>query len=126
MHRAGWSVSLRAEMEREAPLQKRQNPRTAALSVFSSLCSVASIAFCVFLSITTSDVTRRIVDLESRNGEPTLIRPVGYSEDDLNVLIRDRVDELLSQVSLVLYAVYFGNVALHACTTITVNGLLHG
>ena len=113
-------------MEREAPLKKRQNPRTAVLSVFSSLCSVASIAFCVFLSINTSDVTRRIVDLESRNDEPTLIRPVGYSVDDLNVLIRDRVDELLSQVNLVLCAVYFGHVALHVCTTITVNGRLQG
>ena len=110
-------------MEREAH-QKRQNPRPAVLSVFSSLCSVASMAFCVFLSINTSDVTRRIVDLESRIGEPNLIRPVGYSVDDFNILIRDRVDELLSQVSLVLYAVYFGNVALHACTPITVSGSL--
>ncbi|CAL8376577.1 unnamed protein product [Gadus morhua 'NCC'] len=85
-------------MEREAH-QKRQNPRPAVLSVFSSLCSVASMAFCVFLSINTSDVTRRIVDLESRIGEPNLIRPVGYSVDDFNILIRDRVDELLSQRS---------------------------
>ncbi len=42
------------------------------------------------------------MDLESGNGEHTFIRAPGYSMDDLNSMIEQRVDELLSQVRLTL------------------------
>lgn len=80
--------------------QKRQYCRTTVLNIISSLCSVASIAFCILLSINTTDIKNRVVDLESGNGEHTFIRAPGYSMDDFNSLIQQRVNELLSQVRL--------------------------
>lgn len=86
-----------AKMEKVAQ-QKRW--RTTALHIVSSLCSAASVAFCVLLSINAADVRHRVVALESGNGAQTLIRAPGHSMDDFNSLIQQRVDELLSQVSL--------------------------
>lgn len=88
------------KMEKEVAPQKRHYCRPTALSVFSSFCSVASIAFCVFLSINGADIKNRVVDLESGKGEHTFTRATGSSVDDLNSLIQQRVDELLSQVRL--------------------------
>ncbi|KAM7377421.1 hypothetical protein PAMA_013957 [Pampus argenteus] len=85
------------KMEKEVAPQKRQYCRATALNVISPLCSVASIAFCVLLSINATDIKNRVVDLESGNGEHTFIRAPGYSTDDLNSLIQQRVNELLSQ-----------------------------
>lgn len=82
-------------MDKEA--QKRRPCHSTALSVISSLCSVASVAFCVFLSFNAADIKSRVVDLESGDGEHTF----GYSVDDFNSLIQQRVDELLSQVSVI-------------------------
>ncbi|KAK5848465.1 hypothetical protein PBY51_006077 [Eleginops maclovinus] len=87
------------KMEKEVAPQKRQQYRTTVLNIISSLCSVASIAFCILLSINTADVKNRVVDLESGNDEHTFIRAPGYSMDDFNSLIEQRVDELLSQRS---------------------------
>lgn len=91
------------KMEREVALQKRQYCRTTVFNIISSLCSVASIAFCIFLSINTADIKNRVVDLESGNGEHTFIRTASYSMDDFNSLIQQRVDELLSQVRCILW-----------------------
>lgn len=89
---------MRGKMEKEVAPQKRQHCRTTVLNIISSLCSVASIAFCILLSINTTDIKNRVVDLESGNGEHTFTRAPGYSVDDLNSLIQQRVNELLSQV----------------------------
>lgn len=89
------------KMEKElSPRQKRHYCRTTALNVFSSFCSVASVAFCIFLSISGADIKNRVVDLESAKGEHTFTRAPGYSVEDFNSLIEERVDELLSQVRL--------------------------
>ena len=88
-------------MEKVAP-QKRQYRRTTALHVISSLCSVGSVAFCVLLSINAADINKRVVDLESGDGEQPFTRAPGYSLDDFNSLIQQRVDELLSQVRTAL------------------------
>lgn len=88
------------KMEKEVAPQKRQCHRTTALNVISSLCSVASVAFCILLSINAADIKNRVVDLESGDGEHGFIRAPGYSMDDFNSLIEQRVDELLSQVRL--------------------------
>lgn len=85
-------------MEKEVAPQKRQHYRTTVLNLISSLCSVASVAFCILLSINAADIRNRVVDLESGDGEHTFIRAPGYSMDDFNSLIEQRVDELLSQV----------------------------
>lgn len=90
-------------MEKEAARLKRQSCRATALNVISSLCSVASIALCVHLSVDTADIKNRVVDLESGTGEHPFIHGSGYSVDDLNSLVQQRVDELLSQVTLVLH-----------------------
>lgn len=90
------------KMEKEVAPQKRQYCRTTVLNVISSLCSVASIAFCILLSINSADVKNRVVDLEGGTGEHTFIRAPGYSMDDFNSLIEHRVGELLSQVTLAL------------------------
>lgn len=89
------------KMEKEVAPQKRQRCRaTAALNIISSLCSVASIAFCILLSINAADVKNRVVDLQSGNDGQSLVRAPGYSVDDLNSLIDRRVDELFSQVNV--------------------------
>lgn len=85
-------------MEKEVAPQKRQHYRTTVLSLVSSLCSVASVAFCILLSMNAADIRSRVVDLESGTGVHTFARAPGYSVDDLNSLIEQRVDELLSQV----------------------------
>lgn len=85
-------------MEKEVAPQKRQHCRTTVLSIISSLCSVASVAFCILLSINTADIKTRLVDLENVDGERGFVRAPGYSLDDFNSLIQQRVNELLSQV----------------------------
>lgn len=92
------------KMEKEVAPQKRQYYRTTVLNIISSLCSVASVAFCILLSINAADIKNRVVDLESGNGEHTFLRVPGYSMDDFNSLIEQRVDELLSQVRLHLFS----------------------
>lgn len=85
-------------MEKEVAPQKRQHYRTTVLNLVSSLCSVASVAFCILLSMNAADIRSRVVDLESGDGVHISSRAPGYSMDDLNSLIEQRVDELLSQV----------------------------
>lgn len=81
-----------------AATQKRHQCRATVLNLISSFCSVASIAFCVLLSVNNADIRSRVVDLESGNSEPTFTRAPGYSLDDMNSLIEERVEKLLSQV----------------------------
>ena len=88
------------KMEREVTSQKRQPCRTTVFNFISSLFSVASIAFCIFLSVKTSEIKGRVVDLETGHGEHILHRVPGFSLDHFNSLIQERVDELLSQVSM--------------------------
>uniref|UniRef100_A0AAV2KJV3 Uncharacterized protein n=1 Tax=Knipowitschia caucasica TaxID=637954 RepID=A0AAV2KJV3_KNICA len=82
-----------ANMEKEAHKKTRQCQNSAALGLVSSLFSVASVAFCVFLSFNTAEIRSRVVDLESGKGEHTF----GHSVEDLNSLIQQKVDEVLSQ-----------------------------
>lgn len=75
---------------------------------------MASVAFCILLSINAADVNSRVLHLETGNGEHSFLRAPGYSMDDFNSLIGQRVDELLSQVK----------VALARATSVTVCALL--
>ncbi|MEQ2314492.1 hypothetical protein AMECASPLE_012663 [Ameca splendens] len=79
--------------------QVKRHYRAAALNIISSLCSVASIAFCVHLSISAADIRSRVVGLESGTAERTFIQARGYPMEDFNSLVQQRVDELLSQRS---------------------------
>lgn len=87
-------------MEKDAARQERQRRRAAALNATSCVFSVASVAFCVLLSINAADLRTRLVDVESLTGEHKLIRAPGYSSEDLNSLIEEKVNELLSQVTM--------------------------
>ncbi|KAF7669030.1 hypothetical protein LDENG_00263970 [Lucifuga dentata] len=92
------------KMEKEVAPLKRQYCRATLLNIMSFFSSVASVAFCILLSINAKDIKNRIVDLETGNGEHTFIRVPGYSMDDMNSLIQERVNELLSQHSYENYA----------------------
>lgn len=87
-------------MEKDAARQERQRRRATALNATSCVFSVASVAFCVLLSINAADLRNRLVDVESLTGEHKLIRAPGYSSEDLNSLIEEKVNELLSQVTI--------------------------
>lgn len=83
-------------MEREASagnMDEKVAPRRRAASVIPSLCSVASIAFCVVLSIHAADVRRRLAGLE-RGVDASTRAPA----DDLDALVAQKVNEMLSQV----------------------------
>ncbi|KAJ8399357.1 hypothetical protein AAFF_G00413950 [Aldrovandia affinis] len=87
------------DMERKAVSRARPRCCRAFASVLSLLFSVASLAYCVFLSVQTSEIRTRVAELENGNAE-LLYRPVpGFAMDTLNSLIHDRVDQLLSQRS---------------------------
>ncbi|KAK6323500.1 hypothetical protein J4Q44_G00058390, partial [Coregonus suidteri] len=87
------------KMEREAASLKRQYCCTTVMNVISSLFSVASLAFCIFLSLQTSEINDRVLDLETGHGEHVFHRVSGFSVDQFNSLIQERVNELLSQRS---------------------------
>lgn len=92
--------SARKKMERETTSLKQQYCCTAVMNVISSLFSVASLAFCILLSVQTSAITDRVLDLETGHGEQIFHRVPSFSVDQFNSLIQERVDELLSQVSI--------------------------
>lgn len=86
------------DMECKAASHTRQHCCRTFASVLSLLFSVASLAYCVFLSVQTSEITERVAELENGNAE-LLYRPVpGFALDKLNSMIHERVDQLLSQV----------------------------
>uniref|UniRef100_A0A4W5QCS0 Uncharacterized protein n=1 Tax=Hucho hucho TaxID=62062 RepID=A0A4W5QCS0_9TELE len=86
-------------MEREATSLKQQYCCPTVMNVISSLFSVASLAFCILISVQTSAITDRVLDLETGHGEQVFHRVPSFSVDQFNSLIQERVDELLSQRS---------------------------
>ncbi|KAG5845479.1 hypothetical protein ANANG_G00139550 [Anguilla anguilla] len=85
-------------MEREPGSYKRQYCCRTFASVISLLFSVVSVAYCIFLSVQTSEIRQRVVELETTgNGEIQYHQVPGFSMDQLNSLVRERVDQLLSQ-----------------------------
>lgn len=85
-------------MEKAAAAEKRRQYRATVLSVASSLCSVASVAFCVLLSINAADVRSRVSGLEAAGGEHSFLCAPGFTLEDFNSLVEQSVDERLSQV----------------------------
>ncbi|XP_078252371.1 collagen alpha-1(XXV) chain-like [Rhinoraja longicauda] len=67
-------------------------------SVLWSVLSLGSVAFCICLSVKTSQLEERILDLESVKGDVVLppLSP-GSAADRMRVLVQERVDHLLSQ-----------------------------
>lgn len=104
----GASKKCVEKMEKDAAeTTKTHRRRCQCLHIISSFCSVASVAFCVLLSLNAAEIRSRVVDLESggaangAHGSP-LVQLPAYSLDELNSLIEDRVDDLLSQVRVAL------------------------
>ncbi len=89
-----------AKMENETDHGKRRHCLGATVDVMQFVFSLVSFAFCFLLSVQTSDMKDRIVDLEIGSGARVLNPFHGISMDQFNSMIQERVDELLSQVSI--------------------------
>lgn len=89
-------------MESEKGACKRRYCFRTFTNVLSFVFSAVSIAFCIFLSVQTAEIKSRVLDLETGDGEQLFSRPPGFSMDEFNSLIQQRVDELLSQVRALL------------------------
>ncbi|KAG9337114.1 hypothetical protein JZ751_029782 [Albula glossodonta] len=86
------------DMESKAASRGQQYCCRTFANVLSLLFSVASLAYCVFLSVQTSEIRARVAELDNGNAE-LLYRPVpGFAMDKLDSLIHERVDQLLSQL----------------------------
>lgn len=83
-------------METDAARQERRR-RAAPLGAASAALSAACVAFCVLLSIGAADLRNRVLDLE----KPASVRAPGPgpSGEDLDLLVEQKVKELLSQVT---------------------------
>lgn len=88
------------KMENETDHGKRRHCLGAIVDVMPFVFSLVSFAFCFLLSVQTSDMKDRIVDLEIGSGAGVLNPFHGISADQFNSMIQERVDELLSQVSI--------------------------
>ncbi|TRZ04406.1 hypothetical protein DNTS_023512, partial [Danionella cerebrum] len=85
------------KMENDGPGKRWHCLKTTA-NVTPLAISLGSFAFCILLSVRSSDINSRIVDLEA-GSRGWLLSPFhGISVDRLNVMVQERVDELLSQV----------------------------
>ncbi|XP_072920098.1 collagen alpha-1(XXV) chain-like [Hemitrygon akajei] len=67
-------------------------------SALWSLLSLGSVAFCICLSVKTSQLEERILDLENVKGA-ALLPPLdtGSAADRMRVLVQEKVEHLLSQ-----------------------------
>ncbi|XP_029695928.1 collagen alpha-1(XXV) chain-like [Takifugu rubripes] len=74
-------------MEKDAARQERRRRRAAALSVAACALSVASVAFCVLLSINAAELRNRVLDLEKPQS----------AREDVDSLVEQKVEELLTQ-----------------------------
>ncbi|XP_069779209.1 collagen alpha-1(XXV) chain-like [Narcine bancroftii] len=63
-----------------------------------NVLSLGSVAFCICLSVKTSQLEERILDLENVKGD-ALLPPLSPSSaaDRMRVLVQERVDHLLNQ-----------------------------
>ncbi|KAJ8382334.1 hypothetical protein SKAU_G00031120 [Synaphobranchus kaupii] len=84
-------------MERKPGSYKRQYCCRTFASVISLLFSVVSVAYCILLSVQTSEMRQRVVELETGNGELLYHQVRDFPMDQFNSLVRERVDQLLSQ-----------------------------
>lgn len=89
-----------AKMENETDRCKRRHCLGATVDVMQFVFSILSFAFCFLLSVQTSDMKDKIVDLEIGRGAMVLNPFHEISIDQFNSMIQERVDELLSQVRI--------------------------
>ncbi|XP_078400924.1 collagen alpha-1(XXV) chain-like [Cetorhinus maximus] len=61
--------------------------------------SVGSLAFCISLSVKTSQLEERILDLENVKGDTQPHRGPSLAADRMRLLVQDRVEQLLGQRS---------------------------
>ncbi|XP_051579703.1 collagen alpha-1(XXV) chain-like isoform X2 [Myxocyprinus asiaticus] len=88
-----------ANMERDTGSGKRQHYFRTIVDVIPFVFSLVSFAFCFLLSIQTSEIKGRVVDLEIGSGARILSPFHGLSMDQFNSMVQERVDKLLSQRS---------------------------
>lgn len=88
-----------AKMESDTGPGKRRHCLKAVVDVIPFVFSVVSFAFCFLLSVQTSEIKDRVVDLES-GSDARLLSPFhALTMDEFNSMIQERLDKLLSQVS---------------------------
>ncbi|XP_051999321.1 collagen alpha-1(XXV) chain-like [Xyrauchen texanus] len=87
-----------AKIERDTGYGKQRHCFRAIVDVIPFVFSLVSFAFCFLLSIQTSEIKDRVVDLEIGSGARTF-SPFGLSMDQFNSMVQERVDKLLSQRS---------------------------
>ncbi|XP_061922994.1 collagen alpha-1(XXV) chain-like isoform X2 [Entelurus aequoreus] len=80
-------------MDTNVDPRKKSRASGVALSAIPSVCSVASVAFCIVLSIHAADVRRRLVGLE--HGADTFTR----TSAGLDALIEQKVNQMFTQRS---------------------------
>ncbi|KAL7880152.1 hypothetical protein SRHO_G00024060 [Serrasalmus rhombeus] len=74
--------------------KRRRHCLRSAVNGAPFVLSAVSVAFCVLLGVQTNDVKNRMTDLESARLSYPL---AALSTEQLNSVIRERVDELLAQ-----------------------------
>lgn len=91
-----------AKMDSDSGLGRKRHYLRAVTAAIPLVFSVASVAFCILLGLQTSALKSRMLDFESSHGE-RLVHPLAeVSIDELNSMVQERVDEVLSQVRHVL------------------------
>ncbi|MGH0137483.1 UNVERIFIED_CONTAM: hypothetical protein FKN15_035375 [Acipenser sinensis] len=68
-------------------------------TVLSFILSLLCVAYCILLSVRTSEFQDRVFALETGKGELYYHRAPAFSVDQLNSMVQERVDELLAQKS---------------------------
>ncbi|MBN3305591.1 COPA1 protein, partial [Amia calva] len=87
------------DMERKAtPHRQPYSFRTFA-NVLSFSFSLLSVAYCIFLNVYTTETRERVVALETGTGELLYHHVPGFSVDQLNLMIQEKENKLLSQRS---------------------------
>uniref|UniRef100_W5MZD7 Uncharacterized protein n=1 Tax=Lepisosteus oculatus TaxID=7918 RepID=W5MZD7_LEPOC len=87
------------DMEEKAGSQRQDYCCRTFANALSFTFSLVSVAFCIFLGIQTSVIKERVFALETGSGQLLYHQVPGFSVDQLNSMIQERVDELLAQRS---------------------------
>ncbi|KAI5609544.1 collagen alpha-1(XXV) chain isoform X8 [Silurus asotus] len=86
-------------MESDSRISGKRHYLRTITGAIPIVFSVASVAFCIFLEIQTSDMKNRMLDLENSDGERLLHPFAQVSIDEFNSMVQERVHEVLSQRS---------------------------
>ncbi|MBN3285511.1 COPA1 protein, partial [Polyodon spathula] len=87
------------DMESKTGSDGQRRCSRSFLNVLSFILSLLCVAYCILLSVRTSEFQDRVFALETGKGELYHHRTPAFSVDQLNYMVQERVDELLAQRS---------------------------